>query len=520
MTTLPLKVRPAFVATELSIEPELAPTESLFGRWSRYCFRYMPSPEEVSRAFEPHAPARDVFFVPALARLGVASSEASAQEPEILRSQERAAEILGLTQSRLHEACGIDLAVPATRRTAMCSRLRACWQCMKLGFHSVVFQHCALRRCPLHGVELSTKCPKCAAELRPSFMTIARAPFACTRCGEFWLRSMRSPYGDVDLSLVGAMLADRRLDLRPIYGRLTDEQSVEVGDPVSMSTQANEWDSARYGRHIARASAWPQARSRRWPVFQEREQTLLDWSQLPAEGWAEGGPRTRHAATHTLLQLGRLVALAGHSVDSTKLRSRLSLQPRGLRLNDRASIVSVALHRTMSVYGRCVNKNREASWPTESRSSVYDDVEWNGFQVGRRLVNSDEGNSQLIRAEILGWFVACVIDSVTLSFLRNVEWLGELPKTLYLPSWVAWQDGFTHCVRVRARASDATVRRLLRRYSTACCLNEEAWASTDGERRYFNPSRQYWQSLAPPSPPGDKSQTALELPQQEATEDS
>jgi hypothetical protein len=450
----------------------------------------MPGLGEVRQAFFPYSAERDILALPPPAKAGAASREAAWEQQLTSDAQACAGRILGLTESGLSAACGADLTVQASRRAAMCLRLRACWQCMKLGFHSVLFQHFALRRCPLHGTALSTKCPKCEAELRPSFMSVSRDPFTCANCGGLWLRTVRPAWGDLDLSLVGAMLAGRRRDLRPVVATGRETVHIEQIDPSPLQISSYGLDSERYGRHVARAVVWPSDPSPRWPSFLERRQTLDDWSDRPAVGWAEGGPLTRRAATDCLLTLARLVGRQGHSEHSQMLRSRLSLQPRGLRINETATIASIALHRTMCAYARCVAFKLDPVWPTESRSSVYDDVEWNRMQVGRRLLNSDAGNAELIRAEILGWFAACIIDSASLNYLHNVEWLSELPKTLFLPTWVISQNGRTRCLRLRARVSDATIRGLLGRYSTDHCLHKGSWEPLACERRYVTPQNQ------------------------------
>jgi hypothetical protein len=94
---------------------------------------------------------------------------------------------------------------------------------------------------------------------------------------------------------------------------------------------------------------------RRYPVHGGRlfrsRQSLIDWHEPRADCWPDGGPLTVQAATDCLRNLSRLCCVEGHTTDSIKLRERLGLSANGLRMNDRASIVSVALHQTMCAYG-------------------------------------------------------------------------------------------------------------------------------------------------------------------------
>ena len=67
-------------------------------------------------------------------------------------------------------------------------------------------------------------------------------------------------------------------------------------------------------------------------------------------------------------------------------------------------------------------------------------------------------------AEILGFFVACVLRDSKLFVLQAVEWCMEVPPASYLPAWVVEKSGERHSLRVRPRAAAALVCRLLRRY--------------------------------------------------------
>ena len=61
--------------------------------------------------------------------------------------------------------------------------LRYCPECIKDEFHSPLFQHRAMERCPVHGCRLSSDCRNCGMALPTDVQTLAQSPFCCDACG-------------------------------------------------------------------------------------------------------------------------------------------------------------------------------------------------------------------------------------------------------------------------------------------------------------------------------------------------
>jgi len=87
-----------------------------------------------------------------------------------------------------------------------CATLRYCPDCMKKGFHTAAFQMNSIEKCPLHDVDLETKCPAChftiAYRLGANELSI---PFGC-KCGALlwpgitshaWSRTLKSEEEEV-----------------------------------------------------------------------------------------------------------------------------------------------------------------------------------------------------------------------------------------------------------------------------------------------------------------------------------
>ena len=215
---------------------------------------------------------------------------------------------------------------------------------------------------------------------------------------------------------------------------------------------------------------------------------LFDWSPEPGGAWPGGGPLSSHDATACLQMLIDACAQAGHASDSVMLKSKLTMSPRGLRINDNASIVSVALHLTLCTYGRHAPE-AQIGLGLGGSCGYYSDIVWNGLQVGRRLLNSDSGNAQLLVAEILAWFAACIVEVARMKNLEEIDWGGELGKTLFLPSWVVTRSGKHHVLRARERSSERKMARLLRRYPPEAKLREHRYSSLHERRVGATPDR-------------------------------
>ena len=451
MTTLPARIKLGAAVDRRGASSGLTPTESVYGIWSRYCLQYMPAPSELRRAFAPHSCARPIFSFSTQWDAAAISNSVDERGEELKGAYARAAHILGITRASFYASSGLQLAPRAWRKAAMCQTLRACWCCMRLGLHSVLFQHYGLRCCPFHSVPLSTKCPKCQADSLPTFISVAASPFGCQTCGELWVCAVRPESSDDHVRAVGQMLAERERELGPVPATLNAYRSA-----APVTAPCGDADGAKHSRQVVRLTVWPPTSSELWPRFYERRYDVVEprWDDAPCREQL-----TARMATSCLLMLSRLCCREGHDVDALKLRSRLSLLPRGMCVNDSASVVAVALHQTMCIYAK-----NASTVAFDEFGGVYRDVMWNGIRAGNWLPNSDDGNALLIRSEILGWFAICVIHASRFSFLADVRWPFELPKASFLPAWQTTKFGANYLLRVRERASEMSIQRLVRRY--------------------------------------------------------
>jgi hypothetical protein len=81
------------------------------------------------------------------------------------------------------EIRGVNLLFGRDPRLVFHDGLRYCAECMKLGWHSILFQHRLVRRCPVHRCTLRIGCPRCRLPILPNLNYIAVNPMGCGNCG-------------------------------------------------------------------------------------------------------------------------------------------------------------------------------------------------------------------------------------------------------------------------------------------------------------------------------------------------
>jgi hypothetical protein len=426
----------------------LAYTESLFGRWSRYCLRTPLEALEVASLVAPLSQhARLLMPAPQYRR--AARQQADSDSPSGFVDG-RLMDLLGVTREQMMLATGAAAGPWPAAELSLCGRLRSCWACMANGFHSALFQFHALRACPLHRQPITVGCPTCGTELSPTFASTALSPFACPACNSMWIESVRRPEADSEMASVDTLLAHQAAERALVSAH--DGPARMFGVPHRKAWRYQPTSPAREGRAAARWCAWPPMGRRRAGGI-EVQRRLLDWRPLLEPIQSQHHQICNRAATSCLQWLDDRCLCARDS-----LVLRYFQLPKGSKPPWKVQLPAVALHLTMCRYGRSVSRGADIGASTVA----YRDIRWNSLQAGAPLFESALGNAELLRLEILGYFAMCLVNLTKTTLVSDRTWLDDAdPNGRSLPAWIVELDEREPMLRVRPRVSKLQVERLL-----------------------------------------------------------
>lgn len=124
---------------------------------------------------------------------------------------------LGIPLPAAKTAFLFDLVPEPQDRVFISRGVRYCPLCLEKGFHSSIFQHLLVARCPVHGSTLEDACPRC----KMPFSSTADNPWQCGSCGtaialfpgETWLQAFKWGPSDVVLSALRRALLSKETTL-------------------------------------------------------------------------------------------------------------------------------------------------------------------------------------------------------------------------------------------------------------------------------------------------------------------
>lgn len=422
---------------------ELAHTESLLGRWSRFCLKQCMSIPEVVTMLAPFDAKASVLRQ----EVGIPHMVGPRAMSNWAGGQRRVAEVLGMSSVDVACATGGILGSKSLCAESFVPQLRWCPACFSNGFHSIVFQHRALARCPFHGRELIDACPKCCFAHKPTYFSVARLPFGCPRCEEAWLPPGKRPGLPMHAAVIGAMLNDRAHELgiteRP-QRTFVARSSCKIPDRLTLSAC----------RSSARGLAWPVGISSHWPRFKTSTAFLNDW---------EVETRLGIRGTDQVAAVRDCLSWLEHSCDCAEesRQIRESVTP----ILGKVSVAAIALHLTIAKYTK-QRLQEDSPVPTApSVQRIYGGVVWTGFQASNPIVESPTGNALIVRAEILAYFSLALLRAASFPSFPPYGWsVNADPNTCAATNWVVEPGSAGHLLHFRPRATAQSVMRLLQRY--------------------------------------------------------
>ena len=374
----------------------------------------------------------------------------------------------------LDRACGSELLSLDEQRTPyggehhqiFSTTLRYCEACMALGYHSMLFQHWAVGRCPVHERPLLRACTSCGLHMRPTIAACLSQPFCCTRCGHLLIRTVAAREGEEICRRIDQQVGNLWLDLtlppwRHLQARVTVTRQL-------LPSVCNVEPCAQRTRTLQRATTWPSTRSGWWPRFRERIAVVRPEYADPVRGCVrEDRNEAVLEATRMLRWLqGECWVPAGQSTtllaNSWQRIQYISPQHQDGQL----SAVAAALHLTMTRYGVFpVNYRNLRS--QSNLAQPYVGVHWNGVHASSTPLQYGPASGVLVALEILGYFALSLLRCAGLRPLEGrleVDAHASFDDHGYCPFWRIENPSRCWEMRIRPRATERMIRRLVWRY--------------------------------------------------------
>lgn len=468
-------VVPSTVALGLPARVKGLDNESLYAVWTTHCLVHQCEPRELLSA---RLLSRSLFGPP------IHLAEAAAE----------VGKAMDLSRIQLQRLSGADIggAIDYPSKLLFPS-LRYCRPCLEMGYHSIVFQHVAIARCPLHDVQLVDRCPDCGVAIAPTFGSVFLNPFECPLCEAPLSNTV---VGKTDLQ--HARWADQMLGARRCVlaeGVDLTHQGRRLGDlPLHLRSPGTPPAS----RHYQRVSVWALLRDPQWFSFPEQVHPVGAVHERGAldQGWAQA--TLLNSAARSVLQW-LMQACWAHEKAALRLLGRLGRYPRGLRLNAHTSVVSVALYKLAAAYDllpemQLAFQMRE-SGEADTAIALYSPKQV--MRYGDSCREHPQFDARLLQLEMFGLFAKLLIRNRSGSFLDEVSWLDYPHAIEFAPSWRIEKGLNAPVARVRYRAAEVEVERLLkRRWNDVFLFRHHDAVGNDGMWKY-NHLDSMWHEMTP-----------------------
>lgn len=461
--------------------------ESLYGVWATHCVvNYVDGDHSIPDRLMQ----RPIFVGRSFSRVDV--REISLQ--------------LGISEEAAERSLGKDMYNGAA---ADCIRLvpelRYCIACLRFGYHSILFQHPAIGQCPIHSERLRSTCPACGGAIIPTLKSAMNHPFECPICLHSFSNAVRGAHDGEHAHWADQLLGSRRA----VLGRSDDVRIYRA--KTDIGPVGGEISSAM-SRQFQRACVWAAPGDVQWTRFRELERHFRS-----AEGdiSLETQSLNLKRTTERILIWLRRNCLP-HENCVIRMAYRLGSRPDGLRLDAHASVVGTALFKLLVNY-RLVREMIEISnWEaSDIRGYGLLDKFPAPLRYGPSTPDLPILDCELLQLEMLAAFAKLLVREKSRSPLVTVNWLDFPLPIEFIPSLRTSEIQGTVSCRIRTRAAETLVLRLLqRRWNDEHCLDPQRaggsavdarssvwWEGLDIEGHSFQAFRPWNQSLTGALPP-------------------
>lgn len=367
------------------------------------------------------------------------------------------AQALNTTEQDILRLRGADISARDADGLLFFKGLRYCRACLDFGYHSILYQHVGLARCPLHLTPFDDSCPQCHRVIIPTFDSALEHPYECSTCLGNLSKTMHRLQDMESARWADQMAGARRPVLvashkPPGFSRLFSDL------PNFMSSPSSPGASKLYQR----ATVWAEPHDPLWTNFIEEE---LHITPRPTHDGASETDTTvpALAAERVLIWLHKVCD--SHAQVAMRLANRLGRCPRGLRINAHASVIGTAFYKL--AYAFDLVQESQTVFEAQLRNLNGQLSACNGkkmIRYGDEAPRLPELDYRLMQLEMMGMLAKLLVKHKSQSSLCDVSWL-ELPHPIeFAPTWSIryGAEGFA-TVRIRARANEKRLVRLIRR---------------------------------------------------------
>jgi hypothetical protein len=276
--------------------------------------------------------------------------------------------------------------------------LRYCSKCLDAGYHSIIYQHVGMARCPLHDIPLQDACPSCHAEIVPTFATCINHPFECPICNTPFASSVKQPNANLDANLADQFAGARKGALTIGYNQFEHDRLLESVGPTSRPDVS---------RHLQRATVWSHPKDPQWLQFPEE---TMQFSPVHWRGEVNGYDSRDLGFAAEQVFIWIFYHCSAHREVAWRLAGRLGRRPQGLRLNSSDSLVGVAIYKLAVAYDMVdeIHALRELR-PERMMSQARVCYGKNVVRYGNSDLSNPVLDKRLLALEMLGMFAKLLV---------------------------------------------------------------------------------------------------------------
>lgn len=447
----PIAYRPCAPTPEL---PPLQPTSSIYMAWCGHVLR---------RGLDLAQLRADWDDVRGYEMNGAIFSTERRHLRTYTRLHARVSSALGEPLERLPRLFGWDLNTTRLGCGAAVGHLRFCRECLRTRYHSTLFQHLALSRCPLHQLPLLPGCFHCSQLIDVTMKTMTSHPFSCPSCGEMLTPTVFESDPEANAQ-VDSLLLSRYEGIAA-----SSAFSAGIGTLFPRTMVMGELEYRRLRRLTVAAPAPPASVGAlpfpifRLELFGPQPYDLAMAHLIP--------PETRAVIGLLKWIWARWPTPCRHAL---RLIERLGCNPNGCRYRGRISVLTAAICQMLFVYGLARLFFREfIANPQDAFSLEHcTDLPRLPVRFGPTVPYPRVSGACLLM-EMIGFLAVAISRCAAAERAIDISWSQGPPVEAFIPVWlVDPQNG--QPLRIRTRANEQVLSRIGGRY-------ESAWLEGDEE---------------------------------------